>query len=152
MREEEVMHPILVTASRNERRILLNKERAARASGDWGQWEIIDLPSGAPGSGWCREVKQAFKNRVFCVLVRPLPTGVCHLSVSSLSAIRPTWHEMQRIKNEVGGIGKTAVEVYPPQSEVIDEADMFHIWVLPTELPFSLHHSIAPTPEPAAHG
>ena len=33
----------------------------------------------------------------------------------------------------------TAIEVYPPQADVIDQADMFHIWVLRGRLPFGLH-------------
>ena len=35
--------------------------------------------------------------------------------------------------------GATAVEVYPPSDQVVDGADMFHIWVLPEPLPFSLY-------------
>jgi hypothetical protein len=77
---------------------------------------------------------------VFSVLDRTLENSVRHLAVSSLSGIRPAWHEMQRIKDELAGCDKTAVEVYPPAAEIIDQADMFHIWVLPGALPFSLHH------------
>lgn len=46
---------------------------------------------------------------------------------------------MQRIKDELAGVDATAIEVYPPKAEVIDQADMFHIWVLPGKLPFGLH-------------
>lgn len=46
---------------------------------------------------------------------------------------------MQRIKNELAGEDATAIEVYPPQADVIDQADMFHIWVLRGRLPFGLH-------------
>jgi hypothetical protein len=52
--------------------------------------------------------------------------------------VRPTFHEMQRIKDDLAGAEATAVEVYPPRSELVDEADMFHIWVLPAGLPFTL--------------
>ena len=62
-----------------------------------------------------------------------------HLAVSSLSGIRPTWPEMQRIKNELVGSDATAIEVYPPERDVIDQADMFHLWVLRGSLPFGLH-------------
>lgn len=65
--------------------------------------------------------------------------------MASLSAIRPSWWEMQRIKDELAGKGCTAVEVYPPADEVVDDADMFHIWVLPEPLAFSL----APRPSAA---
>ena len=62
-----------------------------------------------------------------------------HLGVSSLSGIRPTFHEMQRIKNDLAGQDATAIEVYPPQHQMVDEADMFHLWVLRGKLPFGLH-------------
>ena len=127
------------TLPRNERRLVLRDEQKARKSGAWGAWERISITSGMiGGNGWTRQVVAAHRNRCFCVLERPLPDGTIHLGVSSLSQVRPTWWEMQRIKNEIAGEGATAVEVYPPQGEVVDEADMFHIWVLPAPLPFSL--------------
>jgi hypothetical protein len=73
------------------------------------------------------------------VLDRNLPDGTRHLMISSLTGDRPTWWEAQRIKNEIAGQNATAVEVYPPQSEVVDDADAYHLWVLPTSLGFSLH-------------
>jgi len=74
---------------------------------------------------------------VFSVLERPV-VGATHLAITSLSGVRPTWWEAQRIKNEIAGEAATAVEVYPPASEVVDEADMYHLWILPDPLPFSL--------------
>ena len=67
-----------------------------------------------------------------------------HLAVSSLSGQRPTWPEMQRIKDELAGPEATAIEVYPPRDQVVDEADMFHIWVLRGRLPFGLHLDTIP--------
>lgn len=128
----------LATVSRNERRILLRAEAQRRASGNWGAWERIELPHGTGGRGWNREVRAAHRNGVFAVLERPVDGGVVHLAISSLSGERPTWWEAQRIKNEIAGSEATAVEVYPPQGEVVDEADMYHLWVLPGGLPFSL--------------
>lgn len=61
-----------------------------------------------------------------------------HYGISSLSQERPTWWEAQRIKDELAGKDRTAVEVYPPRDEIVDGADMFHIWVLPEGLPFGL--------------
>ena len=66
-------------------------------------------------------------------------SGARHLAISSLSGIRPTWPEAQRMKNELAGDDATAVEVYPPQGEVVDQADMYHLWVLPGPIPFSLN-------------
>jgi hypothetical protein len=119
------------------RRSLLAAEERRRQTGNWGTWERIDMPDGAPLGGWGREVRAVAKNQVFAVLLRPLPCGNVHAAVSSLSGKRPTWHEMQRIKSEIFGKEATAVEIYPPDSQIVDEADMFHIWSV-DPLPFSI--------------
>ena len=133
-------NPVLLAAPRSIRRSKLRDEARLRASGYWGPWQHIPLPNGAPGDGWCREVRAVHRNAVFAVLDRPVGL-VRHLAVSSLSGVRPSWWEMQRIKNELAGEAATAVEVYPPQSEVVDGADVFHIWVMPGDLAFSLYRA-----------
>ncbi len=131
------MNPALELVPRNERRVLLATEARVRRSGDWGPWEVITFPAGSIGPrGWCSEITTAHKNRVFSVLERAAGEGVTHYAVASLSGERPTWWEMQRIKDELAGEDATAVEVYPPHAEIMDEADMFHIWVMPGGLPF----------------
>jgi hypothetical protein len=136
------MNPALFEVDRKQRRLLLNAEGRARESGQWGEWETFHFPMGAAGKGWAAAVTKAHRNKVFSVLDRKVDltveNGVRHLAISSLSGIRPTWHEMQRIKDELAGKEATAVEVYPPHEEVVDGADMFHIWVLPDRLPFGL--------------
>ncbi len=54
-----------------------------------------------------------------------------------------SWADMQRIKNELRGPERVAVEVYPPQSELVDEANIYHLWVFPEgyRLPFTLRGS-----------
>ncbi len=51
-----------------------------------------------------------------------------------------SWSDLQRIKNELAGPERVAVEVFPAQSQLIDQADVYHLWVLPDgmQLPFSL--------------
>lgn len=118
---------------------LLARERKFRRSGDWGAWEQLTFPPGSVGDGWAAEFTTAHRNRVFSVLDRDAGNGVRHLAVSSLSGERPTWPEMQRIKDEIAGQKATAIEIYPPREHVVDKADMFHIWVLPGQLRFGLH-------------
>ena len=132
------MNDILHFLPRNERRSVRALEASRRKSGVWPPWEKLKFPRGYAGRGWAAEFETAHRNWVFSVLDRTLDCGVRHLAVSSLSGIRPSWVEMQRIKDELAGPDKTAVEVYPPKAEVVDEADMFHIWVLAEPLPFSL--------------
>jgi hypothetical protein len=51
------------------------------------------------------------------------------------------WHDKQRIKDELLGSDRIAVEVYPARKDLVDAANIYHLWVLPTgfSLPFGLH-------------
>mgnify|MGYP003494831939 FL=1 len=132
------MNPVLAEITRRERRGLLAVEARLRRSGEWGEWNTLRIrpPCDFGGLGIFSPVH---RNRVFAVLGRMDFSGARHLAISSLSGIRPTWPEAQRMKNELAGDDATAVEVYPPQGEVVDQADMYHLWVLPGPLPFSLN-------------
>lgn len=133
------MDPIM-RLPRHQRRQILTEEKRNRKAGTWGAWETITFPPRSVfPTGWAACFTKAHKNRVFSVLDRYDASGVRHLAVSSLSGERPTWPEMQRIKDELAGPDATAVEVYPPKNEVVDDADMFHLWVLPGDLNFSLY-------------
>ena len=132
------MNPVLAEITRRERRGLLAVEARLRRSGEWGEWNTLRIipPRDFGGLGIFSTVH---RNRVFAVLDRMDFSAARHLAISSLSGIRPTWPEAQRMKNELAGDDATAVEVYPPQGEVVDQADMYHLWVLPGPLPFSLN-------------
>lgn len=41
------------------------------------------------------------------------------------------WRHFQAIKNEVAGPEREAIEIYPPESELVDAANEYHLWVLP---------------------
>jgi hypothetical protein len=123
--------------------------RAARAmefkglNGNWGDWRRTPLPTGIPGgNGWTRQVREAWANNLYAVLIRPFADDegneVIHLAIRTTSQLEPPWRDMQRIKNEICGAESTAVQVMPPASELIDEADMYHMWVLSNRLPFTL--------------
>lgn len=130
---------VMEGAPRKQRRLALDRERRLRKTGEWGPWECLSLRSGTVCPvGWAAEMTAAYRNGVFCVLARTLADGTRHFMISSLTEERPSWWEAQRIKNELAGPEATAVEVYPPQGEVIDEANAYHLWVLPNPLPFSL--------------
>ena len=44
---------------------------------------------------------------------------------------RHDWREFQKIKNELCGPEREAMEVYPAESRLVDGANQFHLWVLP---------------------
>ncbi len=129
-------------SNRQQRRAGIAMERRG-LKGDWGLWRITNLPEGIPGgSGWCKQVRHAQANNLYVVLVRPFldeqGNEVIHLAIRTASNLEPPWRDMQRIKNEICGEESTAVQVMPPASELIDEADMYHMWVLSDRLPFTL--------------
>ncbi len=41
------------------------------------------------------------------------------------------WRDLQEIKNMLAGPEREAVEIYPPESELVDTANQYHLWVLP---------------------
>lgn len=49
-----------------------------------------------------------------------------------------TWDELQRIKAEIGYGDVQALEVYPPDRDVVNDANLRHLWVLPVALPILL--------------
>ncbi len=127
----------LMRATPKDRKRLIARERKLRRTGDWGTWERLENPYRFQ-PGWLGEVDHVRKNQVFSVLVRDVGTAI-HLGISSLTGDRPTFHEMQRIKNDLAGENATGVEVYPPAGELVDEAEMFHLWIIFGGLPFSLY-------------
>lgn len=58
--------------------------------------------------------------------------GMMHLSIhaNDRGPMR-NWRHLQQIKNEVAGEDRTAVEVFPPEHELTDSANEYHLFVLP---------------------
>lgn len=96
----------------------------------WGEWEnrrlLLKLPSAPPDliDAWC--------NDHFAVQLFELD-GLQWLSVSKhTEGTSPlTWAELQRIKSELVGPEREAVQVFPRESELVDQAEMYHLWLYP---------------------
>lgn len=66
---------------------------------------------------------------------------VTHLWIRTLVGDMPrSWRDLQTIKEQIVGPHRVAVEVFPAIGELVDQADMAHLWVYPedTVLPFGL--------------
>lgn len=52
-----------------------------------------------------------------------------------------SWTDMQAIKDDLMGPERVGVEVYPAAADLVDSANIYHLWVLPEGmvLPFGLH-------------
>ncbi len=125
---------------------ILHREESARLSGRWPNWVWHNVDNRHRGSGgWASEARRAAENGVFIVMMRETDAGVwgplTHAWVRTASeAVDLTWAEKQRIKDEVFGRERVAVEVFPPRSELVDASNLFHLWVFPIgfQLPFTL--------------
>lgn len=132
-------------ANRKDRRAFTAQARASRS---W-EWHERDLAAfGVHRFPGLTRMKRAVVNDFYVVQVFDVATAlgnVVHLAVRTADARpqggEPPWRDMQRIKNELCGEELEAVQVYPKQADVMDQANMYHLFVLPPSwpLPFGLH-------------
>lgn len=94
------------------------------------------------GDGWFGELDRVYRrndNSVVCMM-RDLQTEwgkVTHVTITAQQ--QPNWSEKQMFKNELFGKESVAIEVFPKESELVDKAEMYHLWVLhETQLPFGI--------------
>lgn len=96
---------------------------------------------------WETEPIRVWRSKDYlAVLYRQKADGMKRLTVNSTRRMRVplsrkpegtdwrdgiTWDELQRIKNETLGPDVWCVEVYPPEADVVDVANMRHLWPLP---------------------
>jgi len=74
----------------------------------------------------------AFHNRLYNGFALVFEDGAMHLSFkrNDRAAVRD-WRHFQAIKNEVAGPEREAIEIFPPESNLFDGANEYHLWVLP---------------------
>lgn len=60
-----------------------------------------------------------------------------------------SWEELQRLKRECGYANFDAVEVYPPDRDLVNVANMRHLWVLHEPLPFAWRDRERLAPDPS---
>lgn len=79
------------------------------------------------------------RSREFLVLFYPETNGVTRLSIKRTNFNPETgvweddisWDDLQLLKHEAGFGHLAAVEVFPPNSDVVNVASMRHLWILP---------------------
>jgi hypothetical protein len=135
-------------ANRAQRRAFNKAVRGfAVPMGGWGEWRRVSTDSKLHfGIVPPRGLKKFVANDRFSVQIYEHQTRwgeVLQLLIrpNNGKPVR-SWTEFQRIKNELVGSDRLAIEVFPPDSELVDEVNCYHLWVLPQgfELPFGLHH------------
>jgi hypothetical protein len=73
-----------------------------------------------------------YQNEHYAVAVYEPKDGITHMSVQRLDGTPARdWRDLQNIKNELVHPERSAIEVYPPESCVVDLSNTTHIYVLP---------------------
>jgi hypothetical protein len=72
--------------------------------------------------------------------INPSNRGYIHLRISRHNGkpITCDWDTIQAIKNQALGENATAVEFYPAQSDVVNEANYRHLWIVDLIPPLNL--------------
>lgn len=82
---------------------------------------------------------RVLRNRDFLVQVFAEPNDVLRLSIQRCAFDRTsgrwkdgiTWDDLQHLKTLSGYGDRTAVELYPPDSDMVNVANLRHLWLLP---------------------
>lgn len=82
---------------------------------------------------------EAWRNRLYDAAVIHFEDESAHISFKRLdrAAVRD-WRHFQAIKNDIAGAEREAVEIFPAESELMDGANQYHLWVMPEGRRFAL--------------
>jgi hypothetical protein len=111
--------------------MIKNSSRQKQREWEWRQRAVSYTSSEQlclPG-----KLSAVWQCRKYLVRVTQFLDGTVLLSIED-AACRHSWRDMQRIKNDLLGEQWAAVEVYPPQSLVVDDANIYHLWCTPRQL------------------
>jgi len=101
-----------------------------------------------PKEGWPKvlqnsRVIESWRSSGFLVQIYAEDGGIERLSVCRARIKddghyddKITWEELQRLKSECGRGDKVALEIFPEDKDVVNVANMRHLWIVPIELPF----------------
>jgi hypothetical protein len=81
-------------------------------------------------------------NDLYQVQVSPCgPDDLClHINIRRRDGATDLrdWRHFQQIKNEVAGLEREAIELFPAESRKVDTSNKWHLWVLPEGTRFGL--------------
>ena len=126
----------LAGLNRDQRRAMIARLDADnRHYGEYLTDVLVKTPAG--GRVW--------RSRHFVVQEYPEANDVIRLTINRTSVNQTTldwqdgitWDELQDIKRQCGYGDREAVEIYPPDNNVVNVGSMRHLWILPSLLRFS---------------
>lgn len=79
---------------------------------------------------------EIWRNDIYEVMVFTGEDQITHLSIKRLdrAAVR-NWRHLQQMKNEIVGPLEEAVELFPSEARIADNANQLHLWVIPGGIP-----------------
>lgn len=86
---------------------------------------------------------QVWRSREFLVQIFQERGGVQRLSIlrtqhdGNRFVDGISWDDLQRLKSECGRGDKDAIEIFPADRDVVNVANLRHLWVLPAPLPIA---------------
>lgn len=117
----------------------------------WSEFELAT--SGTPTvAGVSKDA--TYINRLYQVGVQEFDSGWTWLSIVRRDrSATHDWRHLQRIKNELCGPEREAVELYPAESRLVDTNNQYHLWVAPegATLPLGYTHREVSDNPPGAH-
>jgi hypothetical protein len=142
---------------------LTRKQRKAKklteVAPHWTPFERKELPPEARGIPMTSIADELWVNSRYHVFVRfvrhPDVGELTHLSIKHNDKSCPRdWRELQRIKNELCGPEREALEIYPAESRLVDMSNQFHLWVMPAGklIPFGFFDGRCVTDEALPNG
>lgn len=110
-------------------------EVEAKADDRWVPLRKIPVPQAIIAShqaGGMEPPDELWANEIYEVFAYRSDEGGCHLSIKRYdrAAVR-NWRHFQQIKNEVLGEFIEAVELFPSEHRIADNANQYHLWSMP---------------------
>lgn len=103
-----------------------------------------------PRSQWPdhpRPPKEVWRSRDYLVQVYAEPSGMERLSISSTRlqgerwADGLSWEDLMALKRQCGRGDRDALEVYPADRDIVNVANMRHLWLPPEPVAFAWRRS-----------
>lgn len=131
--------------NREQRRALEKVKRQLIASYPDELTKVDENDPNMPYTSHPQDLDSIWRNKKFTVMLWNVPAGKKMTisrnewdSKSRRYVDGITWDEIMEIKRGIGFGEQNAVEFYPPDSEVVNIANVRHIWILPHEITDSM--------------
>ncbi len=118
-------------ANREHRRAMLKMHKKNHKHNIWGEWEHRINIDTELGEDRPKGLINAWLNNIYGVQEYqgyPWPKIIIGRHDKKTNV---TWSELQRIKNEIFGAERMAIQIFPKASELVDVANMYWMFLIP---------------------